>query len=56
MKVLVTGENVPQRQLFAIVGEIAGRGMPRRLPFPVASAIGAVEREGIQRTLEALES
>lgn len=37
------GENATQRQVFALVEAITGRRSPRRIPFPVASAIGALE-------------
>jgi NAD+-dependent farnesol dehydrogenase len=37
------GENAPQRRLFEIVQEITGRRPPLRIPFPVATALGAAE-------------
>ena len=37
------GENAPQQQLFTIVRQVTGRPVPRRLPFPIASAIGGAE-------------
>jgi NAD+-dependent farnesol dehydrogenase len=37
------GENVPQWRVFGIVSKITGRRAPLRIPFPVASALGAVE-------------
>jgi farnesol dehydrogenase len=37
------GENAPQRRVFEIVRDITGRKPPRRIPFPVATALGAVE-------------
>jgi farnesol dehydrogenase len=37
------GENAPQRRAFEIVEQLTGRRPPMRLPFPLASALGAVE-------------
>jgi farnesol dehydrogenase len=37
------GENVPQQRLFEIVETLTGRRPPRRIPFPVATALGALE-------------
>jgi farnesol dehydrogenase len=37
------GENAPQRRLFEIVREITGRRPPRRIPYPVATLLGAAE-------------
>jgi NAD+-dependent farnesol dehydrogenase len=37
------GENVPQIRVFEIVRELTGRSLPRRIPFGVAGAIGALE-------------
>jgi NAD+-dependent farnesol dehydrogenase len=37
------GENAPQRRVFEIVQEITGRKAPPRIPFPVATLLGAVE-------------
>jgi NAD+-dependent farnesol dehydrogenase len=37
------GENASQQQLFEIVRQLTGRKPPLRIPFPVASAIGAAE-------------
>jgi len=37
------GENVPQSRVFAIVERITGRRPPRRIPFPIAAALGAIE-------------
>jgi len=37
------GENRTQTDVFTIVRQLTGRPLPRRLPFPVADAIGAVE-------------
>jgi len=37
------GENATQTQLFAIVARLTGRPQPRRIPFPAATAIGALE-------------
>lgn len=37
------GENAPQQRVFDIVQQMTGRRAPRRLPFPLAVAIGAAE-------------
>lgn len=37
------GENVPQMRPFEIAKRIAGRGLPRRVPYWLASAIGRLE-------------
>jgi len=37
------GENASQAQLFRLVEEITGRRQPRRIPFGVAAAIGAID-------------
>jgi len=37
------GENAPQRRVFEIVREATGRRPPPRIPFPVASMLGAAE-------------
>jgi farnesol dehydrogenase len=37
------GENAPQTRVFDLVGQITGRRPPRRIPFPVADALGAAE-------------
>src|SRR5438270_559771 len=37
------GENAPQARVFQIVERLTGRRPPRRIPFGVASALGAVE-------------
>jgi farnesol dehydrogenase len=37
------GENAPQSRVFELVHQIAGRRPPMRIPFPVASALGAAE-------------
>src|SRR5262249_6057560 len=37
------GENAPQMRVFEIVRELTGRPLPRRIPAPVARALGAVE-------------
>src|SRR5207245_2099720 len=40
---LLGGENATQRQMFAVVERLTGRKPPRRIPFPVATAMGAIE-------------
>ena len=37
------GDNQPQMRVFEIVRELRGKRLPLRIPFPVATAIGAVE-------------
>jgi hypothetical protein len=37
------GENAPQERLFYLVRLMTGRKPPRRIPFGVAAALGAVE-------------
>lgn len=37
------GENAPQSRVFELVQQITGRRRPRRIPFPVADALGAAE-------------
>ncbi len=37
------GENVPQMTLFEIVRTLTGRPLPRRIPFPVATAVASIE-------------
>jgi len=37
------GENAPQRRVFEIVQQVTGRRPPMRIPFPVATALGAAE-------------
>jgi len=40
---LLGGENATQRQLFAIVHQLTGRRVPRRIPYAFAAALGAME-------------
>jgi len=40
---MLGGENAPQRRVFEIVQQVTGRRPPPRIPFPVASAMGAAE-------------
>lgn len=40
---ILGGENATQAEMFEIVKQLTGRRVPRRIPYPVASAIGAVE-------------
>jgi farnesol dehydrogenase len=37
------GENAPQRRVFELVQQLTGRRPPVRIPFPVASLLGAAE-------------
>jgi nucleoside-diphosphate-sugar epimerase len=37
------GENVPQIRVFEILRQLTGRALPWRVPYAVASAIGAVD-------------
>lgn len=37
------GENAPQMAVFEIVRDLTGTRLPRRIPFAVATAIGAIE-------------
>ncbi len=40
---MLGGENVPQRRVFEIVSSLTGRGVPARIPFPVARLLGVAE-------------
>jgi len=40
---MLGGENAPQRRVFEIVQQVTGRRPPVRIPFPVATALGAAE-------------
>jgi farnesol dehydrogenase len=40
---MLGGENAPQSRVFELVHQITGRRAPRRIPFPVAHALGAAE-------------
>jgi farnesol dehydrogenase len=40
---ILGGENATQTHMFTIVGRLTGTRVPRRVPYPIASAIGAVE-------------
>ena len=40
---ILGGENATQAEMFEIVKQLTGRRVPRRIPYPVASAIGVVE-------------
>jgi farnesol dehydrogenase len=37
------GENAPQQRAFEVVEQLTGRRQPARIPFPIATALGAVE-------------
>src|SRR5438067_2033677 len=37
------GENASQRRVFEIVREVTGRRVPLRIPFPLATLLGAAE-------------
>jgi farnesol dehydrogenase len=41
---ILGGENAPQSRVFDEVQKITGRRPPRRIPFPVADALGAIEQ------------
>jgi farnesol dehydrogenase len=43
VRYMLCGENVPQRRVFDIVRDLTGRTPPRRIPYVVATAIGALE-------------
>lgn len=38
------GENAPQSRVFEIVRDLTGRRLPRRIPFPIADALGSIEQ------------
>ena len=40
---MLGGENATQAHMFSLVERLTGRRAPRRIPYPIASAIGAVE-------------
>lgn len=40
---LLGGENAPQMRVFEIVRKLTGAALPRRIPFPVASALAWLE-------------
>jgi len=40
---MLGGENATQQQMFTIVGKLTGRKPPRRIPYPIAAALGALE-------------
>jgi len=40
---LLGGENATQHEMFTVVERLTGRKPPRALPFPIATAIGALE-------------
>jgi farnesol dehydrogenase len=40
---MLGGENATQQQMFRIVERLTGRKPPRRIPYPIASALAAVE-------------
>jgi farnesol dehydrogenase len=42
---LLGGDNQPQRRVFEIVRDVTGRKPPRRIPFPLAQILAAVEEE-----------
>jgi farnesol dehydrogenase len=42
------GENTTQRQMFSIVQQLTGREPPRRIPFPIARAMGALEETRVR--------
>jgi farnesol dehydrogenase len=40
---MLGGENAPQARVFELVRALTGRAMPARVPFPIATALGAAE-------------
>ena len=40
---MLGGDNAPQRRAFEIVQQLTGRRPPPRIPFPIATALGAAE-------------
>jgi NAD+-dependent farnesol dehydrogenase len=45
---LLGGENAPQMRVFEIVREHSGRPLPRRLPFALGAALGAMEEARVR--------
>jgi len=45
---MLGGENAPQRRVFEIVQQVTGRRPPPRIPFPIATAMGAAEELRVQ--------
>jgi farnesol dehydrogenase len=41
---MLGGENAPQSRVFEIVRDLTGRALPRRIPFPIADALGSIEQ------------
>jgi farnesol dehydrogenase len=41
---ILGGDNAPQFRVFEVVRDLTGRRPPRRIPFPVADALGAIEQ------------
>jgi farnesol dehydrogenase len=41
---ILGGENAPQSRVFEIVRDLTGRALPRRIPFPIADALGSIEQ------------
>jgi farnesol dehydrogenase len=40
---MLGGENATQQQMFTMIEQLTGRRPPRRIPYPIATAIGAFE-------------
>jgi farnesol dehydrogenase len=40
---ILGGENATQAEMFEIVKQLTGRRVPRRIPFPLATALGTIE-------------
>jgi len=40
---MLGGENAPQSRVFGLVQQITGKRIPRRIPFPIADALGGAE-------------
>ena len=41
---ILGGDNAPQQRVFEMVQDLTGRRPPRRIPFPIADALGAIEQ------------
>ena len=43
VRYILGGENATQKQMFTVIQQLTGRPVPRRIPYALASAIGALE-------------